>query len=290
MEWLAVLMRQKHGLAVAVRSRGEKVPKPEEQVILLYQSVRELLFNVVKHARVTQASVSIDEGKDGVTLVVQDGGAGFDTRLLERSPRAFGGFGIFSIRERLALHGGRLDIESAPGKGSRFTLWLPFDGARGKGAGRTAAPAGTTAALGSSGGSSSRIRVLIADDHPVVRRGMVQALREHADIEVVGEAPDGRQAVEMTATLSPDVVIMDMRMPGMPGVEATRAILRDHPRVRIIGFSALDDPEEARLMREAGAVGYHVKTGPPSRLLAAIRACADPDSPPEAAPPSPPVP
>jgi signal transduction histidine kinase/CheY-like chemotaxis protein len=278
LEWLAVLMKQKHGLAVEVLSEGERTLKSEELIILLYQSVRELLFNVAKHAKVNAACVSIREGDGGVTLRVEDAGTGFDTRLLERSPRGGGGYGIFSIRERLTLHGGSLDIESAAGKGSRFTLWVPLarqasslsDGGEGP---RTAAE---PAAAPDNG--RRRIRVLLADDHPVVRRGIAQALREYSDIEVVGEAQDGRQAVQMVSRFLPDVVIMDMKMPGMAGVEATRVIHEEYPRVCVIGFSAFEEPEEARAMRAAGAVAYHAKSDPPGKLLAAIRSCVAPSA------------
>jgi PAS domain S-box-containing protein len=278
LEWLAVLMKQKHGLVVDVLSEGERTQKSEEIIILLYQSVRELLFNVAKHAGVDAASVSIREADRGVTIVVEDSGAGFDTLLLERSPRVSGGYGIFSIRERLTLHGGCLSIESAPGKGSKFILWVPLaravpEGPRGAFAGQPPAPCGEPP--GEPAEQERRIRVLLADDHPVVRRGIALALKEYADIEVVGEAQDGRQAVQMVSRLLPDVVIMDMRMPGMAGVEATRAIHEEYPNVRVIGFSALESPEEARAMREAGAVGYHAKSDPPARLVASIRACTD---------------
>jgi PAS domain S-box-containing protein len=273
LEWLAVLMKQKHGLSVDVLSEGERTLKGEELIILLYQSVRELLFNVAKHAKVNVASVVIREGEGGVTLVVEDSGAGFDTRLLERSPRVAGGYGIFSIRERLTLHGGRLDIESTPGKGSRFTLWVPLTGEiRDDGTPPAADGGGRPLAAVTRG---RKIRVLLADDHPVVRRGMAQALREYPDIEVVGEAQDGRQAVQMVSRLLPDVVIMDIRMPGMPGVEATRVIHGEYPRVRIIGFSAFEEPEEARAMKAAGAVAYHAKSDPPGKLIAAIRSVVE---------------
>lgn len=101
------------------------------------------------------------------------------------------------------------------------------------------------------------------------------ALKEQPDIEVVGEAQDGRQAVELVSQVLPDAVIMDMRMPGLSGIEATRAVRAEHPEIRVIGFSALEGAEEAKAMREAGAVGYLSKGDPPGKLLATIRACVD---------------
>ena len=286
LEWLAVLMKQKYGCAVDVHNDGETSLKSEETIVLLYQSLRELLFNVVKHANVKRAAVSIREHDGGVTLVVEDRGAGFDPRLLEQSPGVSGGYGIFSIRERISLHGGRLEIESAPGKGSRFTLWVPVsvDVSAKEPAARPAAVRVSARAqvvreargeTGAQRGARKKIRVLLADDHPVVRRGLALALNEQRDIEVVGEAQDGPQAVELVSRVRPDVVIMDVKMPGMSGVEATRAIRAAHPQVRVIGFSAFGETEQARAMREAGAVGYLAKSDPPSKLLATIRACVE---------------
>ena len=282
LEWLAILMKQKHGLAVVVRNRGETILKSESLTVMLYQAVRELLFNIVKHAKVKAATVSIRDSDQGVSLIVEDQGAGFDPGLLEQSPGISGGYGIFGIRERLSLLDGRLDIESAPGGGSRFTLWVPVP--------RESGEKAPTAASGSAradpikpalaeppaaAGGTLRIRVLLADDHPVVRRGLALALKEQPDIEVVGEASDGRQAVELVSRILPDIVIMDIRMPDMTGIEATKAIHAKHPDVRVIGFSAFEETGQAKAMREAGAVGYLAKSDPPGRLLATIRACVD---------------
>ena len=282
LEWCAIFMKQKHGLAVTVHNEGEASLKSEELIVLLYQAVRELLFNVVKHAKVSSAVVSISERDQGVVLVVQDEGAGFDPRLLGQNPGVSGEYGIFSIRERLSLYGGRLEIDSAPGRGSRFTLWVPV-------ASEPDAETTGSAALSenvqlirealkdghATDAGTKRIRILLADDHPVVRRGIALALKEQPDMEVVGEAQDGGQAVEIVARVLPDVVIMDMKMPGMSGIEAMRIIHARHPGIRVIAFSALDDPDQAKAMREAGAVGYLSKNDPPARLLATIRACVE---------------
>jgi PAS domain S-box-containing protein len=282
LEWCAIFMKQKHGLTVSVHSDRETSLKSEELIVLLYQAVRELLFNVVKHAKVSSAFVSISEKDQGIVLVVQDEGAGFDPRLLVQNPGISGEYGIFSIRERLSLHGGRLEIESAPGRGSRFTLWVPLASEPDTRKTDPAAPSENAQlvreafeAARASAVGTRKIRVLLADDHPVVRRGIALALKEQPDMDVVGEAQDGRQALELIARMLPDVVIMDMKMPGMSGIEATRVIHDRHPRIRVIAFSALDEPDQAKAMREAGAAGYLSKNDPPGRLLAKIRACAE---------------
>jgi DNA-binding NarL/FixJ family response regulator len=113
--------------------------------------------------------------------------------------------------------------------------------------------------------------VLLADDHVVMRHGLSTLLADEPDIEVVGEASDGREAVELARRLRPDVILMDLSMPVMNGVEATRVISRELPAVRVIGLSMYEEADRAKAIREAGASDYVVKSDPPATLLAAIR-------------------
>ena len=118
------------------------------------------------------------------------------------------------------------------------------------------------------------MRVLLVDDHAIVRQGLMRLLAAEPDLEVVGEAADGKLAVEMTKELWPDVVLMDISMPVMNGIEATRAIRTQCPSVQVIGLSMFTAAEQAQTLLDAGAVAYASKTDPPQHLLAAIRACA----------------
>ena len=118
-----------------------------------------------------------------------------------------------------------------------------------------------------------RIRVLVADDHALVREGLARLLGAESDIEVVGEASNGQAAVDMAAELLPDVILMDMSMPELNGVESTRAILHSFPNIAIIGLSMFEEEERGQAMRNAGAVDYLSKGGPVAGLLAAIRNC-----------------
>jgi PAS domain S-box-containing protein len=278
LDWLARWMGEKHHLQVDVQTDETAVPATEDMTILLFQSVRELLFNVVKHAKVPTARVETTRREEEVRIVVSDGGVGFDPTSLRIEDGRASGFGLFSIRQRLELLGGRLDIASTPGQGSRITLSAPL---RQAGAPTLQAPEKTErpeAGAMAAGpppvpGRTGKIRVLVVDDHKVVRQGLARLLAAEADIQIVGEAADGKAAVELARRLSPDVVTMDISMPVMNGIEATRAILAECPAVRVIGLSMFEEVEQAQAMRDAGAVAYLSKSGAADALVAAVRAC-----------------
>jgi len=127
-------------------------------------------------------------------------------------------------------------------------------------------------------GQKDSVRVLVVDDHLVVRAGVCNLLSGVADIEVVGEAEDGRQAVEEAKRCAPDVVLMDLRLPQLSGVEATRQILAAQPRVGIVILTTADAEAEVLTAIEAGALGYVAKTSRREELLEAIRSIARGDA------------
>jgi DNA-binding NarL/FixJ family response regulator len=123
------------------------------------------------------------------------------------------------------------------------------------------------------------IRVVIVDDHQMVRAGLAQLLEADADIEVIGSASDGAEGVDVVAQLTPDVVLMDLQMPVMDGVEATREIRRRVPDVQVVVLTSQSDRERILQAVDAGAVGYLLKDAGPEELLTGVKAAASGDSP-----------
>jgi DNA-binding NarL/FixJ family response regulator len=123
------------------------------------------------------------------------------------------------------------------------------------------------------------IRVLLADDHGVVRDGLARLLGSVSDIEVVAAAADGDQAVALAGEHRPDVVLMDLRMPGMDGSEATRRLLETDPAIQVVILTSFSERDEILNALDAGAIGYLLKDAEPDELIRGVRAAAQGDSP-----------
>ncbi|MEN6506561.1 MAG: PAS domain S-box protein [Planctomycetaceae bacterium] len=282
LEWLTQQMQERYGLDVHVEADPQAQPEDEDLRGFLFQSARELLFNVVKHAQVSQATVSLTINRDArVELAVEDRGAGFDATLLQTGEQEETGFGLFSIRERIEALGGAMDVISRPGHGTRVVVTAPLRGAvyphrRLAGVdGMLGSPdqrvSSLRRVLSATPPKPGKIRVLLADDHAIMRQGLATLLEGEDDIQVVAEASDGQMAVDLARDTRPDVVIMDVSMPVLNGIEATRLIHRQAPASAVIGLSMHEDATIAAEMREAGAAAYLTKGGPSEDLISAIR-------------------
>ncbi|HKQ96391.1 MAG TPA: response regulator transcription factor [Candidatus Polarisedimenticolia bacterium] len=119
--------------------------------------------------------------------------------------------------------------------------------------------------------AGGRIRLLLADDHTLMRQGLRAILDKEADIRIVAEAEDGRDVVRKAIALKPDVVLMDISMPRLTGIEATQRIRAELPETRVVALSMHDDDEQVEAVLQAGAGGYVLKDARPLELLAAIR-------------------
>lgn len=247
LEWLARWNAEKYRLTVRVQAPAAPLPPlPEDLTILHFRAVRELLLNAVKYAQVPEAAVTLAWDAPHLAVAVADAGTGFDPS---------------GLRITLAVLLPTADQPAA-------TPALPQ---------LTASP---LTAPSPDPGSPQTIRILLVDDHQVVRQALVQLLRAEPDLAVVGEAGTGTEAVALARQLVPDVVLMDINMPEMNGIEATRAIHAAFPAMRVIGLSMFDRGDQQAAMQDAGAVAYVSKAGPAEALLEAIRGGGDRECPP----------
>jgi len=270
--WLAEQMLQRD-LRVTLHLGLERLPLPEDQAMLLFQSVRELLMNVVKHACVNEAVVTVRVEEGCLNITVADEGVGFaqsDHASLRKDGRV-PGFGLFSIRERMLAIGGRFELHSRPGRGTEATLRVPLasrpeqDRISSTSQGAAIEPAMSSLARsagdqagvnGHAPGTTKQIRVLIADDHAMVRQGLCGLLAGYADIQVVAEAANGSEAIAQARQWRPDVVLMDVNMPVMDGIQATRLIKEILPATIVIGLSVQTIAHVGHEMKEAGAAAF----------------------------------
>lgn len=311
LRWLGEQM-QKHQLTVDVDiAATEPVPLAEDEAILLFQSVRELLINVSKHARVDHATVQLAVADGVLRIEVRDDGKGFDPSFGDAADggSATARFGLFSIQERMKALGGWFTIDSTPDKGTVAAMTLPLTrrvepGER-DGAPRAARPEDPDSARETVTGRHAKndrptagplpppkparppIRVLLVDDHALMRQGLKGILEDGADVTVVGEAADGEEALAIAEALRPEVVIMDINMPKMDGVEATRRLKTRLPSTVVIGLSMHTSAHHREALKNAGAFAYLTKGSVSDQLKQTILAASRAERPTRSDDPSP---
>jgi len=273
LKWLGEQMqRYQLQVTVQIESTGG-LRLPEDQAVLMFQSVRELLMNAVKHAVAKQAFLLVEEREGYLQIVVEDQGVGFDLlAMATQQPSPLSSkFGLFSIRERMNAMGGRLELHSSPGEGTRATLILPCSSSQ-----QTSLEPASKVFLGTPASiSQSRLhgpcRVLIADDHTMVREGLRSVLEGFSDIDVIGEASNGQEAIDLTERFKPAAIVMDINMPLINGIEATARIKTRHPEIVVIGMSVNASADNHDAMRTAGATMLLTKEAAVDQLHGAIQ-------------------
>ncbi|WP_342347611.1 chemotaxis protein CheB [uncultured Nitrospira sp.] len=259
LRWLAEKMvRYDLHVTVTTALDDDALDFPESVIVILYQVMRELLMNVMKHGQTLEACIGINQvSPELIAFEVSDCGCGFDLHSIRDTLLKSEKFGLLNVQERVESLGGHYEIHSTVGEGTRIVITIPFTAQK--------VEVGDPSPLSSlepAKGSlqlNEHIRVVLADDHPIFREGLRTLLNACQDIQVVGEAENGEQAVELAHTLQPDVFVMDINMPVMNGIEATRIIKARQPSIYIIGLSMHADQIVQQSFSAAGGNQYVTK-------------------------------
>ncbi len=272
LRWLVRRAQEQHNLKVHLEHPKQDVEPGTHLKGMLFRSVQELLFNVVKHSQVKQAKLVMALANHAVTIMVEDKGKGFSAENVQKKSQQ--GFGLFSIKERMAAMGGKLHITSRPGEGTKVLLTLPLTEEAfrkkspkktdGEPKSRSTKDQGLTSVM-------DTLRVVVADDHAIVRDGIISLLNEEPTIQVVGEAGNGLELVQQAQVQKPDIVVADINMPEMDGIEATRQIKGEMPEIIVIALTMHDSPEMERAIREAGASEFIHKGRSLQKLVETIQ-------------------
>ena len=277
LEWYVDGFRKRSGIEVKLTMSPNLERLPVEKEIALFRIVQEGLTNVLRHSGSTKAEISLTVTDSTVELSVLDEGVGISPEKLAyaRAKHAVGsefGVGVPGMRERLSQLGGSLELQPRR-LGTRLVARVPINHTE-------AQPDSLPPAQSLGGGyavpefsnpAAARKRILVADDHEVVRQGVRALLEQQPNWEVCGEASDGLEAISRTKELRPDVVVLDLTMPGVGGLSAAQQIRAAGISTRLLAFTTHDYPGLERLIKAAGCDGYIQKGRAGEDLITGIR-------------------
>ena len=209
------------------------------------------------------------EGMNQLRIVIADHGSGFDVESLAARPAGVH-FGLFIIRERMEAMGGSFQLDSAPGQGTTVTLTLPLSTDGDSARAQTTMNSRDQLPVPPVPKVSGVHRVLLVDDHVIIRQGLRTILEGYDDVSVIAEAGNGVEAVSLAAEMRPDAIVMDINMPQMDGIEATKQIKGVQPDTIVIGMSVNTSPQIVEAMTLAGASAFLSKEAAVDKLYETI--------------------
>ncbi len=216
----------------------------------LYRVLQEAITNIARHANATRVAVLLEATEKEINMIVEDNGCGFFPAEAEPASKRLGF--LRTVRERLSLVSGTLEVELALGQGCTLYIRVPL-------LTQACFPPPTRS---------------VADDHPLILAGVRLLLNDDPEVEIVGEARDGETALQMALELKPAIMVLDLSMPGLNGVEVTRQLRAQSPDGKIVVLTVQEDRSYLRKLIEAGVAGYVLKRSVAEDLRRAIYAVA----------------
>jgi len=278
--WYAEGFQKRSGIRLNVNISADLGRLSTDVEMALFRVVQESLTNVHRYSGSPDAEINVIETPDSVKLEIIDHGQGIQTGAVRTKVEGIAslGVGIPGMRERIRQFGGQLEVDFGR-DGTRVTASVPLKKAK-----VAPPPEESEVAVAATNGNSNsdvalssdtRRRILIADDHEVMRRGVRGLLESHDEWAVCGEAFEGREVVVKSRELRPDLIIMDINMPGLTGIDAAQQIRKENPAAKILFFSVHESAQTVREVVNAGAQGYVAKSRAGHDLVDAVRNVLD---------------
>jgi PAS domain S-box-containing protein len=274
-KWYAAGFTKRTGILTEVDVPVDLQRLSPDAEVAIFRVLQESLTNVHRYSGSPKARVRVHITGNEIKVEVQDYGKGIRPAKARTSQSSMEGLGvgIQGMTERMRQLGGKLEITSSENRGTLVTATIPLSSKKVAIAAQAAGgeAAGPSGQMPEDGAANRKRRILIADDHEMLRRGVRNMLQTQRDLEICGEATDGRDAIDKVKTLLPDLVILDINMPVLNGLAAVRQILRNSPQTKILVFSVHDSEQTKRDISAAGAHGFISKGKDAQDLLRIVR-------------------